>query len=60
MNETAPAWFDGQVGDLVCNEHDDNGTVLRVTPSWVLVDDGSPDGRWVHRDRFEDGTWWTA
>lgn len=47
-------------GDTVCNEYDDSGEVLRVTPTWVLVDDGSPDGRWVSREAFEDGSWWAV
>src|SRR3954465_3079533 len=43
-------------GDIVSNDHD-YGPVLKVTPSWVHVDNGEPDGRWVHRERFEDGEW---
>jgi hypothetical protein len=51
-------------GDTVTNRYGDQGVALKITPDWVLVEQeglatqDSPDGtRWVHRERFEDGTW---
>jgi hypothetical protein len=53
----AAGWFEGRSGDTVENDFGGTGTVVRVTPDWVLVDDDEDGERWIHRDKFEDETW---
>jgi hypothetical protein len=45
------------VGERVHNTYGDSGEVVKVTINWVLVRPDDAEVRWVHRERFEDGTW---